>query len=78
MLHQVQATFGFTDLSLIKTVVEKRATFAATPNLKRPTTAVAPQLWACGDYVEGRYPATIEGAVRSAANIPWQQLEGRI
>ncbi len=78
VLHQVQATFGFTDLSLIKTVVEKRATFAATPNIKRPTTAVAPQLWACGDYVEGRYPATIEGAVRSAANIPWQQLEGRI
>jgi hypothetical protein len=26
---------------------------------------VAPGLLACGDYVEGPYPATLEGAVRS-------------
>ena len=26
---------------------------------------VAPALFACGDYVEGPYPATLEGAVRS-------------
>jgi squalene-associated FAD-dependent desaturase len=49
----------------LKTVVEKRATFACTPGLRRPASAIAPGLWACGDYVEGPYPATLEGAVRS-------------
>jgi squalene-associated FAD-dependent desaturase len=50
----------------IRTVVEKRATFACTPGLRRPGVRVAPGLFACGDYVEGPYPATLEGAVRSA------------
>jgi len=50
----------------LQTIVEKRATFACTPGLQRPAAAVAPRLWACGDYVEGPYPATLEGAVRSA------------
>ncbi|TFZ00423.1 FAD-dependent oxidoreductase [Ramlibacter henchirensis] len=50
----------------IKTVVEKRATFACLPGLSRPPIEVAPGLLACGDYVDGPYPATIEGAVRSA------------
>ena len=27
--------------------------------------AVAPGLFACGDYLDGPYPATLEGAVRS-------------
>jgi hydroxysqualene dehydroxylase len=31
----------------------------------RPPALVARGLSACGDYVEGPYPATIEGAVRS-------------
>jgi squalene-associated FAD-dependent desaturase len=52
----------------LRTVVEKRATFACTPDLRRPGLAVAPGLWACGDYVEGPYPATLEGAVRSATD----------
>jgi len=50
----------------LRTVVEKRATFACTPGVRRPGIDVAPRLWACGDYVEGPYPATLEGAVRSA------------
>jgi predicted NAD/FAD-dependent oxidoreductase len=29
---------------------------------------IAPGLRACGDYVEGPYPATLEGAVRSGLN----------
>jgi squalene-associated FAD-dependent desaturase len=49
----------------LQTVVEKRATFACVPALRRPEQAIAPGLWACGDYVEGPYPATLEGAVRS-------------
>lgn len=49
----------------VQTVVERRATFACVPGLRRPSLAIAPGLWACGDYVEGPYPATIEGAVRA-------------
>jgi len=49
----------------LRTIVEKRATFACVPGLRRPPMAIAPALWACGDYVEGPYPATLEGAVRS-------------
>lgn len=49
----------------LQTVIEKRATFACVPGLRRPPQAIAPGLWACGDYVEGPYPATLEGAVRS-------------
>jgi predicted NAD/FAD-dependent oxidoreductase len=30
---------------------------------------VAPRLWACGDYVDGPYPATLEGAVRSGLQV---------
>ncbi len=57
---------GLQELEPLQTVVEKRATFACTPGLQRPQVQVAPGLLACGDYVEGPYPATLEGAVRSA------------
>ncbi len=53
----------------LQTVVEKRATFACTPGLQRPPATIAPRLWACGDYVEGPYPATLEGAVRSGLAV---------
>ena len=45
--------------------MEKRATFACTPGLQRPGMQVAAGLLACGDYIAGPYPATLEGAVRS-------------
>ncbi len=47
------------------TVTERRATFACTAALQRPPAFIAPGLLACGDYVDGPYPATLEGAVRS-------------
>jgi hypothetical protein len=53
------------ELVALQTVVEKRATFACTPSLVRPAQQVASGLLACGDYVAGPYPATLEGAVRS-------------
>jgi hypothetical protein len=59
------AALGWT-VQPVQTVVEKRATFACTPGLRRPPVRIAAGLVACGDYVEGPYPATIEGAVRSA------------
>ena len=65
VMAQAAGQLGLDDLKPIQTVVEKRATFACTPGLRRPAMAVAPGLWAAGDYVEGPYPATLEGAVRS-------------
>ena len=56
-----------------QTLTEKRATFSCTPALQRPPASVARALAACGDYVDGPYPATLEGAVRSggmALNLP--------
>jgi len=44
---------------------ERRATFACTPGLQRPPAQIAPGLLAAGDHVQGPYPATLEGAVRS-------------
>ena len=64
VLAQAQSQLGLA-LQTVQIVVEKRATFACTPGLLRPPMVVAPGLLACGDYVEGPYPATLEGAVRS-------------
>lgn len=47
-------------------ITEKRATFRCVPGLSRPAMVIAPGLLAAGDHVDGPYPATIEGAVRSA------------
>ena len=63
-LRQAQQQLGLA-LEWLTTVVEKRATFACTPGLQRPAMAVGKGVWACGDYVVGPYPATLEGAVRS-------------
>ena len=68
------AALGWQGLEAVQTIVERRATFACRPGLERPAMDVAPALLACGDYVAGPYPATIEGAVRSglqaAARLP--------
>ena len=67
-------------------IVEKRATFACTPNLTRPSLhGGAPGLWLAGDYVAAGpnatdYPATIEGAVRAgvrAAHAALSTLSAR-
>ena len=65
VLEQAASELGLAGLRVLRTVVEKRATFACTPGLQRPPMRIAPGLLACGDYVEGPYPATLEGAVRS-------------
>jgi predicted NAD/FAD-dependent oxidoreductase len=53
-------------LQPIRVLTEKRATFQCAPALHRPPSTVMPGLYAAGDYVDGPYPATLEGAVRSA------------
>jgi squalene-associated FAD-dependent desaturase len=65
VLAQAARQLGLNTLQPVQTIVEKRATFACTPGLQRPPAQIAPGLLACGDYVAGSYPATLEGAVRS-------------
>ncbi|WP_353234966.1 hydroxysqualene dehydroxylase HpnE, partial [Diaphorobacter ruginosibacter] len=63
VLAQAAAQLAMDGLAHVQTVVEKRATFCCTPGLVRPSMEIAPGLLACGDYVDGPYPATLEGAV---------------
>ena len=49
-----------------KVITEKRATFSCTPGAFRPAAESGlPGLLLAGDYTEGPYPATLEGAVAS-------------
>ena len=67
VLAQAQRQLNL-ELQVLRSVTEKRATFACTAALRRPAMEIAPGLRACGDYVAGPYPATLEGAVRSGLN----------
>ncbi|TCP04586.1 hydroxysqualene dehydroxylase HpnE [Rubrivivax gelatinosus] len=60
--------------TLRRVLAEKRATFRCTPGLVRPPAQVAPRLWAAGDYIDGPYPATLEGAVRAGETAAAQLL----
>ena len=75
VLHQAHAELGLADLQTVQTIVEKRATFACVPGLQRPRQTILPGLLACGDYVEGPYPSTLEGAVRSGLEAA-RQISG--
>ena len=68
-LQQARAALGPLlrgELRVRQLITEKRATFRCVPALARPPVAIAPALVAAGDHIDGPYPATIEGAVRSA------------
>jgi hypothetical protein len=69
---QVSAQLGLHHLNVVQTVVEKRATLACTPMLDRPEPFVTQGVWACGDYIRGPYPSTLEGAVRSGQQVVTQ------
>ncbi len=55
-------------LQTLRVFNEKRATFCCKPKLQRPLPQIAPGLMAAGDYIDGPYPATLEGAVRSGVH----------
>ena len=74
VLAQAQKQLSCPTLHPIQTLIEKRATFACTAGLQRPTMDMAPGLWACGDYVQGPFPATLEGAVRSGVAAAQQAV----
>jgi hydroxysqualene dehydroxylase len=65
-LRQAQSAFPAIRWQMLRTIAERRATFLCKPGLVRPPTHIAPALAAAGDYIDGPYPATLEGAVRSA------------
>ena len=52
-------------LTVTQVVTERRATFRCIPALRRPAMRIADNLAAAGDYVDGPYPSTLEGAIRS-------------
>ena len=68
VLRQAHAVFAGVAWRTCRTLAERRATFLCTPGLLRPAAMVARGLVAAGDYVDGPYPATLEGAVRSGAS----------
>jgi hypothetical protein len=69
VLQQAKTQLGL-DLQAVQTVVEKRATIAATPAAfaaKAQMPACLGQgLYLAGDYLHAAYPSTLEGAVQSA------------
>ena len=69
---QVCEQLELSHLEVVQTLVEKRATLACTPMLNRPEPFIAKGLWACGDYICGPYPSTLEGAVRSGQQVVTQ------
>ena len=55
-------------LNALRVFNEKRATFRCVPDLQRPPQRIASGLAAAGDYIEGPYPSTLEGAVQSGVS----------
>lgn len=81
VIAELKDEFGFTQTPRwYKVIAEKRATFACTPNLTRPSQQTPlSNLLLAGDYTRGVYPATLEGAVQSGlhcADIIRSQLSG--
>jgi len=67
VIAELREEFGFTETPRwYKVIAEKRATFACTPDLSRPAQQTPlSNLLLAGDYTQGVYPATLEGAVQS-------------
>ena len=63
--RQANDQLGLRQTSALLTVVEKRAAFACVPGVRRPSAVVRQSLVACGDYIAGPYPSTLEGGVQS-------------
>ena len=53
VLAQATHELGWHGLRPVRTIVEKRATFACTPALLRPGVELAPGLFACGEAGPG-------------------------
>jgi squalene-associated FAD-dependent desaturase len=61
-----------------RVIAEKRATFACTVEVRRPSQRTSvPGVFLAGDYTAGPYPATLESAVRSGVACAKMALEHR-
>jgi squalene-associated FAD-dependent desaturase len=59
-----------------RVIAEKRATFAATAGLRRPSPRLRVQYgYLAGDWLHPCYPATLEGAVQSGVNAACAVLQ---
>jgi squalene-associated FAD-dependent desaturase len=69
LARQLAQVFGRPELATpawTQVIIEKRATFACTPGLARPSGATGlSRLVLAGDYTASDYPATLESAVKS-------------
>lgn len=64
--RQLTRELGLPKPRAARAIVEKRATLAARPGLRRPSTATrVPGFVLAGDWTASDYPSTLESAVRS-------------
>jgi squalene-associated FAD-dependent desaturase len=64
--RQLSRELGLPRARAARVIVEKRATLAARPGLRRPPQVTeVPGLVLAGDWTAGDYPSTLEAAVRS-------------
>ena len=62
-----------------RAIAERRATFSATANLRRPLTRTQwPGFVLAGDWTESDYPSTLETAVRSGRAAARAVLDDRL
>lgn len=78
LLQQLRAELPLPPVRAQRLLIDKRATFAATPGLVRAANATPwPRLVLAGDWTDTGYPGVLEGAVRSgnaAARLLWSAL----
>lgn len=66
-IHEQTTRFGsLPDIVANELIIEKRASFAATPGLQRPACQTPwERIYVAGDWTDTGYPGVLEGAVRS-------------
>lgn len=73
---QLREALGLPAPRAVRTIVERRATLAATPGLERPPlTTSLPNLVLAGDWTDSTFPSTLETAVRSGRSAAQALLE---
>src|SRR5690606_37086779 len=66
LVAQLRAQLRLPEVLHSQLIIDKHATFCATPGLVRPGNGTPwPQLALAGDWTDTGYPGVLEGAVRS-------------
>lgn len=70
-VHEQTLRFGvMPDVVATELIIEKKASFAAVPDLHRPDgTTPWPGIYVAGDWTDTGYPGVLEGAVRSGRDV---------